>query len=836
MNRLVYCFAFIFLIAIGTTGFTADRSLIKNNIAGRVIDSKTQEGLPGVNIVVNEIPGKGATSDTRGYFSINVPNGSYSVKATLVGYTPVVKTDVIVTSGSDAHVMIEMAEATVEMGQVIVKADYFDRAVRDNDLSTVILGAEEIRRSPGSAQDFQRILQAMAGVSFSNDQTNELLVRGGAPHENLTVYDNMEVHSTNHYPNEHNSGGPINMVNVDLIEDIQFSTGGFISKYGDKLSSVMNITTREGTRNNLFDGNVNLSMAGYGTVMEGRINEGQGSWIFSARNSFLNLVAGSFGLTAIPKYHDMQFKLAYDLSTKHKLSFSGIYGNDKIDIEGEPEVSNSAMANQADTIGVEQVYVKQSQYVVGTNLKSLWSRNFYSILTVYLNNYHYDVSVNEDFTKRYYDAQGEVYSWNTLKKRPIFSDVHDNHTLAVKTEFVWNPVKYQEITLGGYAATGDFKQDLYILGDSSRYFVNGQWTPAIAVPASRLNYRIDLFDNYKYYAYVNDKVKMFDERLLVNLGLRYDYFTYSRKGNVSPRFSASYFLIPAITSINVAYGDYFQTQSFPTYGDREHKDINRYLKNTHSRHYVAGIEQILDEGLKLTVEGYYKQYDNIPEREEYIHFTDRTFRSNRNLTVGKQTVYGIDFMMQQKLVKSYYGTISYSRTWSRDEDPRIGYEGKDYPSDYEFPHVLNIIVGKRFSSLRSELDRMPFFIKYPSYMLPFSDDMEISLRWRYASGKPYTPRQWSTREQSYEGETRWSSGVWVPTDEINSARYPDYHRLDLAFSSRYNFNGWNLSVFLSIQNLYNRKNIAAYQYNSDGTIDTVYQFSILPVGGIELEF
>ncbi|MGE5429434.1 MAG: TonB-dependent receptor [Syntrophomonadaceae bacterium] len=808
----------------------------QNYINGEVTDAKTKEPLMGANVVVNELKSTGATSDQDGRFKIKVPVGSYSITVSSIGYQTVVKTDVIVTTSSESNISIKMEETSFELGQVVVKADYFDKATKDNNLSTVVLGPEEVRRSPGSVQDFQRILQGMAGVSFSNDQTNELLVRGGSPNENLTVFDNMEIHSTNHYPNEYNSGGPINMVNVDLIEDIQFSTGGFISKYGDKLSSVMNITSREGTRNNPFNANFNLSMAGYGAVMEGAINGGQGSWIVSARKSFLDLITGGIGLTAVPRYYDIQFKAAYDLSRVHKLSWSGIYGNDKIFFDGEPESSDMSRAGKADSIGLQKADVKQRQYATGLTLKSLWSKNFYSLMTLYYNNYHNAVDVAENFTERFYNASGKLASSRILNRRPVFTDNHDNGQVTFKSEFVWNLSKFQELNFGGSMATANFNQNLFISGDSARYLINGQWSNPVVVPVSSPVYKIPLFENYKTYAYVNDKFKLFDDRMIINLGLRYDYFTYSKQGNLSPRLAMTYYIVPALTNINFAYGEYYQSQSYPTYGDRYNSDINKYLKNTHARHLVLGIEHILDDGLKLTVEGYHKLYSDIPVSETFVNFNNRMMRSERNLNVGRQSAYGFDMMLQQKMVKDLYGTISYSRMWSKMEDPRIGREGLQYASDYDFPHVFTAIVGKRFSGLRDEISSMPFYIKYPSYILPFSNDMEISLRWRYASGKPYTPNRYVTTEQHMEGGVKWANGTWIPTDEMNSVRYPDYHRLDISFNSRYNFEKWNLLIFLSVENLYNRKNIAVYQYNSDGTVEEVYQYSLFPVAGVELEF
>lgn len=805
-------------------------------ITGKVVDGTTGESLIGVNVIVNELPNFGTITDESGKFKIVVPVGSYSLKFSYVGYISQIKTDIVVQSGKETNINIKLNPSPIQINEVTVSNDYFDKSIQTNNLSTVTLSSEEIRRSPGSAQDFQRILQGMAGVSFSNDQNNELLVRGGSPNENLTILDEIELHSTNHFPNEHNSGGPINMVNVDLIENIQFSTGGFISKYGDKLSSVIQITTREGTRNNFFLGNVNLSMAGVGGIFEGNINGGKGSWIISARKSYIDLIVGSIGITAIPYFYDAQFKVVYDLSPNQKLSWSGIYGNDKINIKGESEEVRLEKANASDTVGIERVDDKQSQYATGITLKSIWNKNIYSLTTLYYNNYKIDLTVDEIIEKRKYDSNGRIFSSDEFKKRSIYRDNHHNSTLAFKNEWLWNFNKTNELNFGISIATGEFIQNLFINGDSTRYFINGKWTPPIVVSPSYLEYRIKLFDYYKYYAYFNNKIKLFNERLILNVGLRYDYFSYSKRGNISPRFSGTFYIVPSITSLSFAYGEYYQTQNYPTYGDREHKDVNRYLKNTHARHFVLGFEQILEDGLKLNLEAYHKSYDDIPISEEFIYFDNKTFRSTRNINIGKQKIYGIDLLIQQKLVKDYFGTLAYSRMWTKFEDPRIGYEGKTFVSDYDFPHVLTLIVGKRFKNLRSLLNESNFLIKYTSYLLPFSDDMEISLRWRYASGKPYTERQWRTTQQYWENGVRWSNGDWVTGNEYNNKRYPDYHRLDIAFNSRFNFEKWSIAVFLSIQNLYNRKNIAYYEYQSDGIINPVYQFSLLPVVGIDVRF
>jgi hypothetical protein len=518
-------------------------------ISGKVTDSKTNEPLPGVNIVVIEIENAGGASNVKGDFLIKVPVGSYSVKASIIGYAPVIKTDVIVKTGKEAKLTIQLSEVSLELSEVSVKADYFDMALMENNLSTIILGSEEVKRSPGSLQDFQRILQSLAGVSFSKDKTNELLVRGGSPDENLTVLDNIEIHSTNHYPNELNSGGAINMINVDLIEDISFSTGGFISKYGDKLSSVIKITTREGSRIKPFKANLNLSNAGIGAILEGAVNKGRGSWIVSVRKSYTDLIKNAIGLSSAPEYYDIQFKLAYDISLKHKVISSGLYGNDKLFEEGEAENTDLSLAGKSDTVSLYKEDIKQYQYAVGTTLRSIWSNSFYSLLTIYYSRYHDNNSETDQFTSRKYDYGGEVFHSEVLKNKVEYASKNTIGSLGFKCEFVWNAAKASTLEFGASVKTDEFVRSLYTCGDSARYDVlgNGWDTPDdiyVRQAASNVEYQDNLFNNNKSYFFINDRLSVLDEKLILNLGMRYDFFSYSKKGNFSPRFSASYNLLP----------------------------------------------------------------------------------------------------------------------------------------------------------------------------------------------------------------------------------------------------------------------------------------------------
>jgi len=319
--------------------------------------------------------------------------------------------------------------------------------------------------------------------------------------------------------------------------------------------------------------------------------------------------------------------------------------------------------------------------------------------------------------------------------------------------------------------------------------------------------------------------------------LRYDYFTYSKQGQLSPRFNLAYDLVPTTTIVSLSAGEYWQTQPLPNYSDTRNLGYNRDLVNSKSQHIVLGLQHILDEGVKLSAEGYYKKFSNIAVGEEYVYSLVDTMWSDKLLPIGKRESYGIEFLLQKKQVTNYYGTISVSLSKTTEEDPRVGKKDQTYPSSYDYPVIVTLVGGKVVKGVRAWLEKTPFFIKYPSYILPFSDEMEVSVRYRYQTGRPYTPYIFNQFVHSREGGIKWSQGTWqYDRDHVNSDRYPDYSRIDIQWISRFYMQHWNINVYIALQNLMNTKNVFYYEYRSDGTREAVYQFTFFPVGGIEIEF
>ena len=338
------------------------------SIHGLVIDGGTRQPLPGANVALVDSR-LGTIAGGDGHFAIeDVPVGTHRLRVSLVGYVERIRPDVVVRSNRISTVEVGLEEGVVGMAETVIEAGYFSEETSSR-VSAVNFNYEEIRRSPGSAQDISRLLQALPSVNMNNDQRNDLIVRGGSPSEILTLVDNVRIGNINHFPTQGASGGPIGLLNAELIEDVTFNAGGFGAEYGDRMSAVMSIQLREGNREE-FDGEYNMSMAGAGFILEGPLSNGRGSWIASARRSYLDLIVGAIGTGVVPVYSDMQGKLSFDISDKHQLALLGISGFDNIEL-GPDDADDAADGEDFFSQDV-------TQFVVGANWRWLWSTRGYS--------------------------------------------------------------------------------------------------------------------------------------------------------------------------------------------------------------------------------------------------------------------------------------------------------------------------------------------------------------------------------------------------------------------------------------------------------------------------
>ena len=233
MTRSFLLLFISFLPLLQSWGQTTDGS-----ITGRVFDAVTREPLPGANVLVLGTT-LGAATDIDGNFTVrSVPPGTYRVQASVIGYSSFIATDVSVASGRQNRLSFPLQPTELALDAFIVQQDNYFTKSSDVQVSAQSLSFEEIRRSPGGLEDVVRAISVLPGVVQASAGRNDLLVRGGAPSENLFVVDNLEIPNINHFGSQGATGGPLSFINLDFVQDVTFSTGGFGARYGDKLSSV----------------------------------------------------------------------------------------------------------------------------------------------------------------------------------------------------------------------------------------------------------------------------------------------------------------------------------------------------------------------------------------------------------------------------------------------------------------------------------------------------------------------------------------------------------------------------------------------------------------------
>lgn len=782
-------------------------------IQGQVIDDHTEQALPGVNILVLDTE-FGTATDENGWFLLsNLQAGSYHVRFEMMGYKPQTKLNLPVSPDRNLVLTVHLQRTVLEMQNIVVTPDFFKKA-KDAVISDRSVDFTEIISDPGSSMDVQRMMQTLPSVVSGSDQYNEVVVRGGAPGENLFVMDHIEIPNPNHFGEQGSGGGPIGIINPMFINEVDFYAGSFPARYGDKASSVMDIELREGNRNK-FEMQIDMGMHGFGALAEGPINQGRGSYLVSYHKSYLDLIIANTGLTAVPQYYNMQAKVVYDLSKKHKIIWNGLYGNDKISLEEDA---------YTDISNIYFVDVKGYEYASGLSWKGLWSKQLYSLLTVYkVENFWWNKVSTTD--------QGLIYTKDDLESN-----------LAIKGDLVYRLSKRSEITTGFSVNNVDYSYRDWGAEDTLfayHYYLDGNPAPQLlsdwpytgTVDSSVTVAELEYFDEWEIDKAIQSRKMAFhfqykwnpvDKWTLIG-GLRYDYFAFTGFKSLSPRLGLSYQFTP-VTKINFGLGRHYQS---PTNYYLALNEKNSDLKNKHTDQIVLGLEHLLARDIRATVEAYSRQYHDIPVPLSMTTADSLDDTDDEYVNAGTGHVEGIEIFFQKKLYDRFHWILSYSHYISKREDPR--FPGTEYNSSFDFRNVFTFVLGYK-EDLREKAwyRRMKekAWYQWTSWLLPFGDEIELSLRWRYLGGRPYTIQDYDPYTQ------RWYiSG----NRALNTERFPEYHRLDLMLNRRFIFEKINLVVFLDIQNIYNRDNVWTYSYTQDGKKETVYQYKLFPVGGFSLE-
>lgn len=738
MNRLT-----VFLLcSIFSASIFAQTGVIR----GKVTNAINKEPIP-YAVVVVEGTTLGGTSDDNGDYTITgLTPGIYNLKASFIGYKPVTLYEVQVTLANVKFANIEMEEMSMEMQEAIVTAQPFARK-EESPLSLRSIGVAEIKRNPGGNRDISRVIQSLPGVAITSSFRNDIIVRGGSPNENRFYLDGIEVPTINHFSTQGASGGPVGLINVDFIQDLDFYSGAFPANRGNALSSVMEFQFKD-ARTDKPAYSITLGSNDLAATIETPLTKNS-TLIASWRRSYLQFLFQALDLPFLPKYDDFQFKSEIKLNQKNIIDIIGLGAIDNLSL------NTKASNTEENQYTLSQIPNNQQwNYTIGGSWRH-FRDNAYRTFVVSRN-----------------------YLSNTAKKYVDNDDSNEaNKLLDYHSTEAENKLRIEETVR---------KDDWKI-----NYGAGLEWAEYTTTTFQKLEDEVTLNYNseigvFKYGAFGQVSKGVLSERLQLSLGVRMDANNFNDHmanplHQFSPRLSASYSLSQKM-AINFNTGIYYQLPPYTTLGYRNTAGelVNQDVKYIQSKHIVLGIEYNTSKNARITLEGFYKHYSQYP-----MDLLDSISLANKGSDFGvignapvsptnKGRSYGFEAFFQQKLYRDFYGLISYTFVGSEFQN----FEGSYVASSWDYRHMLSITGGKIFKR-----------------------NWEIGAKLRFNSGSPYTPYdiQASSLKTNYD-----VINAGIPDNtRLNTLRLEPFYQLDIRVDKKYNFKKWSLDVYLDVQNITN---------------------------------
>ena len=749
------------------------------SIYGTVTDKNTQAQLRGITIELS--PGTQQTlTDSAGNFRLTaVEPGSYNLRLSGVGYQSKTLVNIVLSSGNITTVNIEMDADVAQLDNITIssKRNTVRSATLESPLSIQRLTTEEIKANPGGNFDISKVIQSLPGVgggvgggSFRND----IIIRGGAPSENVFYLDGIEVPVINHFSTQGAGGGPQGILNVSFIEDVKLSTSAFDARYDNALSSVFQFRQKTGNSKRL-QGNIRVSGTELAATFDGPIAKNT-TFLLSARRSYLQFLFELIDLPIRPNYWDFQAKTTTKLNDKTTLSFIGIGAIDDFRFAQPKEATPEKLY-----VISSSPTVNQWTYTVGATLKRL------------LNNGYWNLSLSRNTLDNSVDKFIDNQSPSPAERTLIIRSNETENKLRFDVTKNANNWKISYGLAAQYVQFDNQFAQVYRpeLKDDQGNIIQDK---VEFISSTNVNF-------LRYGAFLQAGKRFLDNRLALSGGVRVDANSAANGEQnplkqLSPRLSANYALTEKL-NFSASYGIYYRLPTYTqiAFTNASGMAINpsQYISNSH---IVGGFEFLPSSYFRVTVEGFYKRYSNYP-----VSVADGISLANKGTEfgaignepvtqAGKGRVYGFEFFLQQKLTKRFFGLLSY--TLYRSEF--TGSNGLYAPASWDNRHLLSYTMG---------------------YKLP--KEWEIGLKFRYQGAAPYTPYH---LEQSRANYLTLGTGIFNYSF-TNTLRLPAFHAADIRIDKKWNFKRLTLDVFLDIQNVYAAKSAGIPQYtfkrNSDNT-------------------
>ena len=715
-------------------------------IKGVVIDKSTRQPLEFVNVLVVGL-GIGASTDANGNFLITqVPPGIYRLQASFLGYKTELTPEYRVNHVTP-YVQIELEEENASLNEVVVTASPFQK-VPESPVSLRVIGLQEIEKAPGANRDISKVVQNYPGVAFSPiGYRNDLIVRGGGPSENRFYLDGVEIPNINHFSTQGASGGPVGLIDADLIRSVKFYSGAFPADKGNALSSVLDFSLRDGDmeRNSL---KATLGASEVSLSSNGHIGN-KTSYLVSVRQSYLQALFKILGLPFLPAYTDASFKIKTRFDSHNELTLLGLGGIDRmklnLGIEGE----------DAEYMLSYLPEINQETYTVGGVYRHYSQRHVQAIVLSqsYLNNRNVKYRDNDESSEE------------NLTLR--LGSIEQETKLRMENTSSWSVWKVK--------AGFDLNYSRYKSNEYRKVFANA---------LREYDYHTDL-SLWRWGMFASVDYAAPDKSFTASMGVRTDGNNYSDKmkelwRQLSPRLSVSYRLVEGLT-LSGHVGLYYQLPSYTALGFKgeEGEYVNRHLDYISVSQESLGLSWTPNENMELSVEGFYKLYGHMP-----FSLSDQiplSCKGNDYGTIGNEALsseakgrsYGVELMFKWLLAQKL--NLSSSLTIFKSEF-KDGEQGSYVPSAWDNRFILNM-----------------------SGTYNFPKHWSLGAKVSCIGGSPYTP--YDVEKSSLVEAWNVQGRAYYDYSRYNQERLPVFGQLDVRVDKTFYLKKCMLGFYLDIQNI-----------------------------------
>ena len=623
----------LFVISVNSQNSGSNTPLLQpKGVIKGIITKPDGSPLEGVVAILSSDNTKESGTETGSdgkYMFSNIEQGIYKIKTELVGFKSAERKNIKINGSDTLTIDIIMDDESYSTEDIDVVSDRFRQAQNDMRTSLLNLSPKTTRVIPGVGEDVLRSLQTLPGVSAPNDFSSQLIVRGSGPDQNLIIMDNIEIF------NPYRLYGVFSMFNPETLEDINLITGGFPSKYGDRLSAVLDVSNSEGNKTKYFTGQTNVNIANANLVFSGKLpfKNIPGSWIFSTRRSYYDLILGPFakksGLidesASFPSFEDFQGKITFGPFKDHKFIVNGIYSRDGVNIipgdskELEDSISVRDQSSN-DVLAFAWHYAPNTKFLTKTTFS--WYRN------------KGDAQFGGELLDPVLDR--ETYTpevRDSLRALGLFLGIGFKSQYTFRKYSVQNSTiflsKLHKTEIG--AGIDILRTDLsFTLELDDRLKALIQNNPNFSAIS---NGQLDGKDYYRANFYVMDRVKL-SKKLFTQVGARFDYFAVNKKAYLSPRINLSY-AVDKVTTVRAGTGLYYQSPGYEklidaqVFYDLSEEKANK-LEAERSVHFILGAERWLNNDLLVKFESYYKQFSNLITQEKLTGYRYEYYRYDPN--------------------------------------------------------------------------------------------------------------------------------------------------------------------------------------------------------------